>query len=123
MVRIDGGEGVPRHVRVRRVPRRLHYGDAAAPLYGEEAGRAVAEEPREDDADDAAPVVDGGRAEEGIDGRPAPVLAGAERDADAIFDEEEVPVRRRHVDPPALDGHAVLGGYGRERPPVGQDLA
>src|SRR5204863_4792219 len=86
-----------------------------------QACRAVVQEPRQDDPDDAGAVRASRAAEQWIDRGPVTVLAWPARHAHIAVLDEHVMVGGRDVDLPPLDGLAVEGDRRRNRAGTGED--
>ena len=100
----------------------LHNGYAAAPLHGRQAGGAVSQRARENNADNAGAIRERGRTKERVDSRPAVVLSGPTYDGSLSVFEQQVKIRRRDIDAAGLDCLAVTGVSGRKRPGAGKEL-
>ena len=118
-----GAEGVPGHIGVGCLVGVLNDGDAAAPLDIAEPGGTVVECPRQHDADDTGAIGDGGRPEEGVDGRSRTVLSHAVREAERPGCDQQVAVGWSHVDATRLNGLPVLSEPGRKHTVSAEDLA
>ena len=100
---------IARHVGIARVPRVLHHG-GATPLFDlPQADRPIVERTAEHDSDDAGPIGDGGRAKQRIDGRTCPILLRSGAELNVTVLNEQVLVRRGHVDLTLAD-RTVMGG-------------
>ena len=75
MVHVDELERALEHTREKRFVRVLDDRDPAAPLHGEEPGRAVVASPAQDYAHDPRAVRDRRRAKEGVDRRTVAVFS------------------------------------------------
>jgi len=103
-----------RHHLHQRLVGILHQRQPAAALDRDQAGGSVVQRPGEDDADHSRAEGIGCRPEERVDGRPVAVLAGSADHAHMRIVEEEMVVRRRHVDAIGDDGLAVARVLGRK---------
>ena len=107
---------------MQRLVRILDHGQAAGQGNGAETGAAVVQVPRQHDSHDALPERCGRGAEEGVDGRPAGVLARAPAQLDKAVGQEHVVVRRRDENLSRLYHVAVAGVAHRQRTLVVEDL-
>jgi hypothetical protein len=115
-----GGDGALRHASVLGGIV-LREGDAALGLDRIEAGRAVGQRAREDDADRAVVALLGERAEEGVDRVVrAGMVAGVE--AEPAPGEEHRAVRRDHIDVIGPDLGLVDDLFDRHRGLASEDL-
>src|SRR5262245_64749073 len=89
--------GALRHVAIGRALGVLNHSGSAAALDREEPGGAVVERAREQHPDNPGGRSDGCRTEERVDRRSAAVLARPATDMNMPNSDEQVAVRRGHI--------------------------
>lgn len=100
----------------------LHDDEAARLLDVEDTSRAIAAAARQDDRDRAIAAVLRQRAEEGVDGQCALLLAILLAQQQAPAGDDHLHLRRDQVHMVRLDVHAVLHEMNRERGVPGEQL-
>ena len=118
----SGIEGRLRHRRIGRIRRILYDCQTAAALDGNKACGPVIQRARRNDTDCARTVGDSDRAEHRIDRRPVAVLARAAPDKRVPVLNQQMMLRRRHVDPAGSERGAVFGKRRGQRTAAAQDL-
>lgn len=120
MIWLQPLQGILRHLRESGAAGILHHGDAATLPELPQAGRAVAECPGQDHTDAAVAAADRGRAQHHIDRRAGVVFARAGAELDLIALDHQMPVRRRDIDVPFVQGRTGRGEARFERSSAAQ---
>jgi hypothetical protein len=90
--------------------------NSAARADSGEPRRSVVEATGQDCPDHMDAARNGRAPEQRIDGGPSKVFLWTPKRSDAIVDHDEMPIRRRDVDPPLFEQFAVLRVVRRQRP-------